>query len=125
MSAGPRTRDVPPGAAPVGPVARVLLALVGGYRRWISPLLGPRCRFAPSCSAYAAQALAVHGAARGSWLAVRRIARCHPFHPGGHDPVPPVRLGVGARRPRVAPRPSTHAPAHLDALPDASEQTRA
>ena len=119
MSAGPRTRDVPPGAAPVGPVARVLLALVGGYRRWISPLLGPRCRFAPSCSAYAAQALAVHGAARGSWLAVRRIARCHPFHPGGHDPVPP------ARRPRVAPRPSTHAPAHLDALPDASEQTRA
>ena len=74
-----------------GPVARVLLALVGGYRRLVSPLLGPRCRFAPSCSAYAAEAIAVHGAARGTWLAVRRIARCHPFHPGGHDPVPPVR----------------------------------
>lgn len=113
-----------PSAGP-GQVARVLLALVGGYRRWISPLLGPRCRFAPSCSAYAAQALAVHGAGRGSWLAARRIARCHPFHPGGHDPVPP------ARPTRVAPRPVTHAaapplaPALLDAPPDASEQTRA
>ena len=69
----------------------LLLALVGAYRRWISPLLGERCRFAPSCSAYAQQALSVHGAGRGSWLAVRRLARCHPFHPGGHDPVPPVR----------------------------------
>ncbi len=68
--------------------ARLLLALIGGYRRFVSPLLGPRCRFAPSCSAYAAEAVAVHGAGRGSWLAVRRIARCHPFHPGGHDPVP-------------------------------------
>ena len=115
----------------MSPVARVLLALVGGYRRWVSPLLGPHCRFAPSCSAYAAEALAVHGAGRGSWLAVRRIARCHPFHPGGHDPVPPVRRGVGARRTRLVPRPSTHAPAPpavtalLDAPPDASEQTRA
>ena len=69
----------------------VLLALVTAYRRWISPLLGDRCRFAPSCSAYAQEALVVHGAGRGSWLAVRRLARCHPFHPGGHDPVPPVR----------------------------------
>lgn len=112
---------------PAGPVARVLLVLVFGYRRWISPLLGPRCRFAPSCSAYAAEALAVHGAGRGSWLAVRRIARCHPFHPGGHDPVPPVRQGVGARRTRVDPRASAAPPlaAVLDAPPDASEQTRA
>jgi putative membrane protein insertion efficiency factor len=69
----------------------VLLALIGAYRRGISPLLGQRCRFAPSCSAYAQEALTVHGAGRGSWLALRRIARCHPFHPGGHDPVPPVR----------------------------------
>ena len=69
----------------------LLLALVRAYRRWISPLLGQRCRFAPSCSAYAADALAVHGAGRGSWLALRRLSRCHPFHPGGHDPVPPVR----------------------------------
>ena len=72
-------------------MTRVLLVLLRGYRRWISPLLGPRCRFAPSCSAYAVEALTVHGAARGSWLTVRRLVRCHPFHPGGHDPVPPVR----------------------------------
>ena len=71
------------------PVARLLLAVLAGYRRWISPLLGPRCRFAPSCSAYAAEAVAEHGAARGSWLAARRLVRCHPFHPGGFDPVPP------------------------------------
>ena len=77
-------------AAP-GLVARVLLVLLAGYRRWVSPLLGPRCRFAPSCSAYAVAAVQVHGAGRGSWLAVRRLLRCHPFHPGGHDPVPPVR----------------------------------
>lgn len=73
------------------PPARVLLAGIAAYRKLLSPLLGPRCRFAPSCSAYAAEAIAVHGAARGGWLAVRRIATCHPFHPGGHDPVPPAR----------------------------------
>lgn len=85
-----------PAPAP-GPVARVLLALLAGYRRFVSPLLGPHCRFAPSCSAYAVEAVRVHGAARGSWLAARRLARCHPFHPGGHDPVPPsVSLPVGA-----------------------------
>ena len=72
-----------------GPGARLLCALVAFYRRAVSPLLPARCRFAPSCSAYAYEALQVHGAGRGSWLAVRRIARCHPFHPGGHDPVPP------------------------------------
>jgi putative membrane protein insertion efficiency factor len=70
---------------------RVLIAIVRGYQRLVSPLLGPRCRFAPSCSAYAVEALARHGAGRGSWLALRRIARCHPFNPGGHDPVPPAR----------------------------------
>ena len=72
----------------MSPVARVLVALIRGYRRVLSPLLGPRCRFAPSCSAYAVEALTVHGAGRGGWLALRRLARCHPFHPGGHDPVP-------------------------------------
>jgi len=72
-----------------GPVTRMLMALVAGYRRFISPLLPPRCRFEPSCSAYALEALQVHGAARGLWLAIARIARCHPFHPGGYDPVPP------------------------------------
>ena len=77
----------------------VLLALVRAYRRWLSPLLGQRCRFAPSCSAYAQEALTVHGAGRGSWLTVRRLARCHPFHPGGHDPVPPVRPPSGTMEP--------------------------
>jgi len=75
-------------------VTRVLIAAVTGYRRFVSPLLPPRCRFEPSCSAYALEALQVHGAARGLWLAVARIARCHPFHPGGYDPVPP-RGGSG------------------------------
>lgn len=74
-------------------MARVLMVAVTGYRRFISPLLPPRCRFEPSCSAYALEALQVHGAARGVWLAVRRVARCHPFNPGGYDPVPPRSRG--------------------------------
>jgi putative membrane protein insertion efficiency factor len=64
---------------------------VQGYRHSVGALLPPRCRFAPSCSAYALDALAEHGALRGTWLAARRIGRCHPFHPGGYDPVPPGR----------------------------------
>ena len=68
--------------------AWVLVALLTGYRRFVSPLLGQRCRFYPSCSAYALEAVQVHGALRGSWLAARRLSRCHPFHPGGLDPVP-------------------------------------
>ncbi|MGV8842057.1 MAG: membrane protein insertion efficiency factor YidD [Pseudomonas sp.] len=55
----------------------------------ISPLLGPRCRFHPSCSHYAIEAVQSHGALRGSWLAVRRLGRWHPWHPGGYDPAPP------------------------------------
>jgi len=77
--------------------ARVLIALISGYRRFISPLLGPRCRFAPSCSAYALEAVREHGALRGTWLAVRRIGRCHPFNPGGFDPVPPALHGRRTR----------------------------
>jgi putative membrane protein insertion efficiency factor len=77
--------------------ARVLMALITGYRRFISPLLGPRCRFAPSCSAYALEAVREHGALRGTWLAVRRIGRCHPFNPGGFDPVPPALHGRRTR----------------------------
>ena len=69
-------------------MSRILLALVRGYQRFLSPMLPPRCRFLPTCSQYAAEAVERHGAARGSWLALRRVARCHPFHPGGHDPVP-------------------------------------
>jgi hypothetical protein len=66
----------------------VLLALIGFYRRCLSPLLAPRCRFTPTCSAYAADAVSKYGAARGTWLALRRIVRCHPWNPGGNDPVP-------------------------------------
>ncbi len=69
-------------------IRRVLLLLVWLYRRLVSPLLPPACRFYPSCSAYAEGALRRHGAARGTWLTARRLARCHPFHPGGIDPVP-------------------------------------
>ncbi|SCE70041.1 hypothetical protein GA0074695_0416 [Micromonospora viridifaciens] len=66
----------------------MLLVPIIAYRRWISPALPARCRFYPSCSAYAVEALSRHGALRGAWLTVRRLSRCHPFHPGGHDPVP-------------------------------------
>jgi putative membrane protein insertion efficiency factor len=73
------------------PAARLLTLLIVGYQRLISPMLPPSCRFYPSCSAYALEAVQVHGALRGSWLAVRRLGRCHPFHSGGLDPVPPRR----------------------------------
>ena len=69
-------------------IRAVLLLLVRAYRLVVSPGLPAACRFYPSCSAYAETALRRHGAARGSWLTARRLARCHPFHPGGIDPVP-------------------------------------
>jgi hypothetical protein len=72
----------------VTPAALPLVGVVRVYQRLVSPLLPPSCRFYPSCSAYAVEALTRHGAVRGSWLAARRLARCHPFHPGGLDPVP-------------------------------------
>ncbi|MGA8893608.1 MAG: membrane protein insertion efficiency factor YidD [Anaeromyxobacteraceae bacterium] len=65
-----------------------LVGLVRAYQKVVSPLLPPSCRFYPSCSAYAVTALERHGALKGSWLAARRLSRCHPFHPGGVDPVP-------------------------------------
>lgn len=65
-----------------------LQALVRGYRYFLSPLLAPACRFHPSCSVYAEEALQRHGALRGGWLSARRICRCGPWHPGGVDPVP-------------------------------------
>jgi putative membrane protein insertion efficiency factor len=76
------------------PPARVLTTLIGAYQRWISPFLGNRCRFHPSCSAYAKTAIETHGALRGSWLAVRRLVKCQPFHPGGFDYVPPATRRV-------------------------------
>ena len=71
--------------------ARPLVALVRGYQRWISPALPPTCRFFPSCSAYAVEALQVHGLLRGTALTAWRLLRCAPWHPGGVDPVPPAR----------------------------------
>ncbi len=67
---------------------RVLLVLIRGYQRIISPMLRPRCRFSPSCSIYAYEAIGRHGPWRGLYLTTRRLLRCHPFHPGGYDPVP-------------------------------------
>jgi putative membrane protein insertion efficiency factor len=69
-------------------VARALLRLIGFYSRAVSPALPARCRFYPTCSAYAAEAIARHGAAHGSWLALRRLVKCAPWHPGGVDLVP-------------------------------------
>lgn len=69
-------------------IRALLVLLVRVYQRLVSPLLPPSCRFYPSCSAYAVTALERHGALRGTWLSARRICRCHPFHPGGVDPVP-------------------------------------
>jgi putative membrane protein insertion efficiency factor len=66
----------------------VLVTLVRAYQRFLSPVLPPACRFTPSCSAYAVTALERYGAARGTWMALRRLARCHPWNPGGYDPVP-------------------------------------
>ncbi|MGD1065002.1 MAG: membrane protein insertion efficiency factor YidD [Terracidiphilus sp.] len=78
-------------------MTRFLLALIASYRRWISPALHAvstsRCKFIPTCSEYAAGAIATHGPLRGSRLAAWRLLRCHPFTPGGFDPVPPARPG--------------------------------
>jgi putative membrane protein insertion efficiency factor len=67
---------------------RLPLAALGFYRRWVSPFLGSHCRYYPSCSQYAQEAIELHGTARGVWLSVKRICRCHPWHAGGFDPVP-------------------------------------
>lgn len=68
----------------------LLIALVKGYRWLLSPLIGPTCRFYPSCSAYSLEALQRYGAIRGSWLTLRRLSHCHPWNDGGFDPVPDV-----------------------------------
>src|SRR5690606_14233190 len=77
--------------APTSWGGRLLAAPIVAYRRWISPVLPPRCRFYPSCSEYALTAIAVHGPLRGLRLAIWRLLRCQPFHPGGIEHVPPPR----------------------------------
>jgi len=69
-------------------MTRLLLVLIRAYQRFVSPYTPPSCRFSPSCSSYAAEAIARHGPWRGAGLAVRRLLRCHPWNPGGYDPVP-------------------------------------
>jgi len=69
-------------------LGELLILLITAYRFVISPLLGPACRFEPSCACFASEAISRHGPLRGAWLAVRRVLRCHPLHPGGLDPVP-------------------------------------
>ena len=69
-------------------VSTLLLLVIEAYRLVISPILGPCCRYLPSCSEYAMDAIRIHGPLRGGWLAVRRVSRCHPFHAAGYDPVP-------------------------------------
>ena len=69
-------------------LAAPVIAVLKIYQRLVSPLLPPSCRFTPTCSNYAVEALQRHGLARGGWLAVKRVARCHPWNPGGYDPVP-------------------------------------
>lgn len=72
----------------MNPFQHVLVAAIRIYQIALSPYFGSQCRFTPTCSEYAKEAVIQHGALKGSWLAIRRIGRCHPYHPGGHDPVP-------------------------------------
>lgn len=80
----------------MSPISALMRGLIRGYQLLISPLIPPSCRFEPSCSAYAMEAIATHGASHGFWLALRRILRCHPWSEPAHDPVPPA-----CRHPRL------------------------
>nr|WP_123371839.1 membrane protein insertion efficiency factor YidD [Cellulomonas sp. PhB150] len=86
--------------------ALALLLLLRGYQRFISPMRPPTCRFYPSCSQYAVIAVRRHGAAYGTWLAARRLLRCHPWNPGGIDDVPPARAGHHVHHPASVAQPT-------------------
>lgn len=90
---------------------KVLVLLLRGYRAAISPLYGQVCRYHPSCSAYAMSAIDRHGSVVGSWLAVRRLARCHPWAAGGYDPVPVVARRTDQTVPAARPEDGTFVPA--------------
>ncbi|HES75775.1 MAG TPA: membrane protein insertion efficiency factor YidD [bacterium] len=83
---------------------RVLIGIIRAYQLVLSPLMGRQCRFEPTCSCYAIEAIQRHGSLRGGWLGVKRICRCHPFSPGGYDPVPEP----DAQKPTPKPAPETH-----------------
>ncbi|MDJ0928450.1 MAG: membrane protein insertion efficiency factor YidD [Gammaproteobacteria bacterium] len=91
-----------PASRRTSPAAALALSMIRGYQRFLSPLLGARCRFLPTCSSYSLEAIQRHGLCRGGWLSLRRILRCHPFSDGGYDPVPPcsesVRQATGSNR---------------------------
>ena len=99
-------------------IKRFMVLLIRGYALLISPFLGNNCRYYPSCSAYTQEAIERHGAFRGLWLGIKRISRCHPFHEGGYDPVPPApheqREGPhsGAGRPVAHKAPKQDDPDH-------------
>ena len=97
-------------------LARLLIAIVKLYQCVLSPWLGGRCRFEPSCSRYAVACLDAHGALRGSLLSIARLCKCHPFHPGGHDPPPPARRLARANSEPIPTRPT---------IPSAPRATRA
>lgn len=101
------TRALEAPAATRSRLVGLLVVLIAGYQRFVSPMLGARCRFYPSCSVYAQEALATHGVLGGAWLALRRLGRCHPWHEGGFDHVP---AATGARAGgRCSPRTTTTA----------------
>jgi uncharacterized protein len=102
-------------------ITLLFLAPLRLYKAFVSPLLPPSCRFHPSCSVYAMGAIAVHGPLKGVALAVRRVARCHPFHPGGLDPVPPrngdpAEVVLAHSEPALAQRLMEPPPPHLAAV---------